>query len=298
MASARVSAMPRIAFFTSAWERDWRIVLDPARFEANLASNAYDFPVRLVVLNNFDSRETAQRARAKADDLVARGLATDVAVFDEVLSDNVISGFGLNPAVFWRQNPYFTTAHLTALTVLAGRCDYAFFLNGDVWLRDRSDWVGRAVSALAGRDDVRGLNICRNIYRDLYPQWAYGETDDLWLSEPPPPCYPDPRTGFSLSDHAYLLDVTPGGEKWRFSNEPAELEPFYAHFPAYAQPCFEAFIMQANARDGIGHAALKPRPGPVSMHKKGLPKSQLKLSLYLALGYFRPGGKWAPPRPR
>jgi hypothetical protein len=294
MAKSQQSKMPRVAFFTSAWERDWPIVLNPERFEANLASCIHDFPVRLVVLNNFASAASAAKARRMADRLVELGLATMVADHAEVLTDEALEQFGLKADTFWASNPYFSTAHLTALHVLEGQADYAFFLNGDVWLQDRSDWVPRALEALAPRKDVRGLNLCRNIYREMYPQWAEDETDTLWVSGPPPPSYPNPRKGFSLSDHVYLLEVLPDGRRWQFDNSDA-LTPYLADYPPYARPCFEAFVKAANGRDGFGHAALKPSPGPISMHKKGLPKSKLKRWFYLAIGHFRPGGKWAPP---
>jgi hypothetical protein len=285
----------QVAFFTCVWDRDWKLVLDPVRFEANLHSCAYDFPIRLIVLNNFSTEHAAEQARRQAESLVERGLATIVVDHAEVLTDEVLGGFGLDPERFWAQNPYFTCAHLVALHLFEGKADYMFFLNGDVWLAERSDWVARAVRAVSERNDIRGLNLCRNIYRDLYPQWAQHETDELWLSDPPPPAYPRPRKGFSLSDHAYLLEVMPGGNRWQFDNSDA-LKPFFAEYPAYAQPCFECFIKAANARDSYGHAALKPRPGPITKHKKGLPRSRLKFWFYQALGYFSPGGRWAPPR--
>lgn len=291
----RTTGTPAVAFVTSAWQRDWTVVLDPARFRMVVESHQHDFPIRLVVLNNFNTPAEAARARGRAEALVTAGLATQVVVAQELLTDAVLAGFGLDPQTFWQRNPWFSTAHLAALHALWGRADWMFYQSGDVWLERPAQWLPGALAALAEVPELRGLNLCRNIYRDHYPRNCERETEALWISswwggrarQPG-----DKAPGFCLSDHAYLIPVAPA-PGWHFAFTDAELAPFHHYWPAYARPCFEMLYNLAMRRQGFHHAALKPDASgrPLTKHKS-FPKAALaKLWLYRTLGFYRPGGR-------
>jgi hypothetical protein len=285
-----------VAFVTSAWQRDWTVVLDPPRYRMIVASHRHDFPIRLVVLNNFASPAEAARARQAAERLVTEGWATQVVTAETVLTGAVLAGFGLDPGRFWQRNPWFTTAHLAALHVLRGRAQWLCYQSGDVWLDRPAAWVPRALQVLAPEPDVRGLNLCLNIYRDHYPVNCDRETADLWVS-----AWWGSREqqgmkapGFCLSDHAYFIPVAPE-PAWSFGFTDEELAPFHRYWPPYATPCFEMLYNLEMKRQSFCHAALKPHAvgGPLTKHKSFPKNAPFKLWFYRALGFYHPGGRLA-----
>jgi hypothetical protein len=291
---AEVVHGPSVAFVTSAWERDWRVVLWPGHFSMVLRSHRHEFAIRLVVLNNFDSPSTQQRAERAARVLVDMGLATDVIHAPTYLTGARLEQFGLDQQRFWQMNPFFSSAHLAALHYLNGKADYMFYFSGDVWLERATCWLPRAIQALNAVPEVRGLNLCRNIYREnFYPSNCHAETDNLWISRPRQLALENGPKGFGLSDHAYLIPVQPEGG-WRFSLASQNLEKWMSRWPAYARPCFEMLYRAAMDQHNFGHAALKPVGGvPVTKHKS-FPRGQvLKLLFYRWLGFYDPGGKYA-----
>jgi hypothetical protein len=276
-----------VAFVTSAWQRDWSVVLDPERFRMVLESHRHEFPVRLLVLNNFRDPKTESRARQAAEHLHESGLVTDILLAREILTEEALAAFGFVSAQFWQANPWFSTVHLAALYYLRGKADWLFYINGDVRLERACDWVPRALAVLARTPGIRGLNLCRNIYRDFYPNNCQVETDDLWISEPW-----DPANGleswrhFALSDHSYLIPVAASGG-WQFDAPEEFLRKFYPLLPIYAQPCFEMYYAAAMSRCGYGHGVLRPKDGcPVIKHKNF--PNNWKIHLYKLLGYYRP----------
>jgi len=285
-----------VAFVTSAWQRDWTVVLNPNRYRMVVASHCHDFPIRLIVLNNFDSPNEAARARRAAERLVGEGLATQVVNAEHILTESALACIGLDPQIFWQRNPWFTTAHLAALHILRGQARWICYQSGDVWLDARAVWVPRALKALAREPDVRGLNLCRNIYREYYAANCDDETPDLWVSawwgrrEQPG----QKALGFCLSDHAYLIPVSPQ-PAWHFGFTDEELAPFRPYWPPYATPCFEMLYNLAMKRQSFRHAALKPDASgrPLTKHKSFPKDAPLKLWFYRVLGYYRPGGRLA-----
>lgn len=287
--------MSVVAFTTSAWQRDWPVVLDPVRYRMILESHRHPFATRLVVLNNFDSEREADRAHTAAQRLVELELATDVIRSRVTLDAQTLARFGLGDE-FWEKNPWFSAAHLAALAYLEGRAEFQFYMSGDVWLARACEWVERAVCALASEPQVLGLNLCRNIYRqDFYSRHCHRESDALWISEPNYVPTPEKPAGFSLSDLAYLIPVRPSGG-WQFTLRAEALAPWLTGWPAYARPCFEMLYRMALAARGMCHAALKPLPGggPITQHKNIPGGTGFKRWLYRCLGHYRPGGKYAP----
>jgi hypothetical protein len=255
-------------------------------------SQRHNFPVRLIVLNNFSDNSSSAKAAKAADRLLKSGLATHVVNAPAYLSDVVLESFGFDPKRFWRSNPYYSTAHLAGLHFLRGRADWAFFINGDARLDQSSDWVPRAVNALKSVEGVKGLNLCRNIYKtEFYPGHCHRETEDLWISNPPARESPAAFAGFSLNDLAYLIPVSGPGGSWKFGATEEEIEAHAGKWPIYARPCFELYYRVAMARDEFGHAALKPTAaGPITKHKNF--PGPLKLSVYRALGMYGWNGKY------
>lgn len=280
---------PIVAYVTCAWQRDWSVVLNPNHFESNLNRNNYTFPLRIIVLNNFTNAVDERNARRKAARLVELGLVTHFIHAPSYLDDSILESFGLVPSEFWKLNPYFSTSHLAALHWLQGKADWLFFLNGDVWLERPVNWIPRALGALAPYPDIRGLNLCRNIYvpgsKFSYADHCSLEDENLWIANSP--CSLLGKQDFSLSDHAYLIKVSPA-EKWVFTSKSDVLKLYYNWFPEYASPCFEMLYLEAMERCDFKHAALKflPGIGPITKHKS-FPKSKYKLIFYELLGRYR-----------
>ena len=124
----------KTAFVTSAWEADWEAVLHPKRISGIIASQQTDFTERVVVLNNFASSAQKSKARQAARKLVERQILTDYLEVERILTDDALLRFNLTPSDFWENNPWYSTAHLSALTWLRQRTKWMFFINGDVWL--------------------------------------------------------------------------------------------------------------------------------------------------------------------
>lgn len=280
----------RVAFFTSAWQRDWSVVLNPGRFRMIVESQQHDFPIRLIILNNF--RDAGAKAAMAADKLLKLGLATDVVSAPSYLSDSVLESFGFDAPQFWCSNPYYSTAHLAGLHFLQGKADWLFYINGDARLEKSCAWIPRALQALKSSPGVAGLNLCRNIYQTgFYPRHSHRETTDLWISNSPSADNIAAFDGFSLNDIAYLLPVAGPRGGWQFGASEQEIAAYSGMWPSYARPCFELYYRAAMAREGFGHAALKPKDGgPVTKHKN-FPGS-LKIHLYKALGLYGWNGKY------
>lgn len=293
---SEVSA-PSIAFVTSAWSRDWSIVLDPARYKMIQDSHCTDFPVRLVVLNNFESAADEMKATRAANRLLELGYITQVVVAKTVLTDEVLETFRIDSGLFWQRNPWFTTSHLASLYTLRDQAEWMVYQSGDVWLERPAAWLGRALKALSENPMIRGLNLCRNIYREHYQTNCDEETQDLWSSGwwgSRAGSLDNKALGFCLSDHAYLIPVNPAGG-WDFGFTDADLEIFRKYWPPYAIPCFEMLYNHAMRKEGFRHAALKPNADglPVTKHKSFPKKSPLKLWLYKLLGRYSVGGRLA-----
>ena len=282
-----------VAYVTSAWRRDWPIVLDPKHFEANLRSHKHEFAIRLVVLNNFNDPAEERRARKKALKLIQLGLATDCIHAPSYLSDKILQSYGLQPTDYWKQNPFFSTTHLAALHWLRDKADWFFFFNGDVWLKTPANRLPRAMKALSRNPQIRGLNLCRNVYRESNKsnKWSYAEhcdteDEDLWLAKPPSTQQGDNHRSFGLSDLAFLIPVSPP-EGWIFTTDNKRLQSYSAFWPKYAMPCFEMLYYEAMERREFGHGALKPQKGkaPLVVHKN-FPDSKLKLAYYRLTGRY------------
>ena len=116
-----------VAFVTSAYSRDWPVVLAPDRFRMNVASSRHAFTWRLVVLNNFRDEREFRSAELAAQRLVANGLADAFIHAPTYLTDERLLGLGIAPKTFWAANPFFSTSHLAALDYLRGQTEWMFF---------------------------------------------------------------------------------------------------------------------------------------------------------------------------
>jgi len=290
----------KTAFVTSAWEADWEAVLHPKRMSGIIASQRADFVERVVVLNNFASLSQQSKARRAARKLINERILTQFLEVEEILTDDALERFHLVPSEFWKNNPWYSTAHLSALTWLRERSRWMFFINGDVWLAHSGEWLPRALAALSEHPEILGLNLCRNIYEQtLYPERCSSETTDLWIhqtggSDPPQTGV----TGFGLSDLAYLLPVSPPGG-WDFEPKKEYFDALAPNWPKYAMPCFELYYRISLERRGMAHGALKPRDGvPITKHKNYPRGRRMKFLFYYWTGQYFPGGRYCTPSER
>ncbi|WP_456392300.1 hypothetical protein, partial [Nitratifractor sp.] len=104
----------KIGYATHAYWRDWRVVLDPKRFDLLLKSHSYKFDKTIVIINNIPNVSEMKRAKSMALKLKSLGLVDEYIVVDEYLNPSVLRSFNLKED-FWSMNPYFSTAQIAAL---------------------------------------------------------------------------------------------------------------------------------------------------------------------------------------
>ena len=285
----------RIAFATHAWERDYEVVLDPRRFEMIASSCCVDFVRVIIVLNNFNNTRHRDRATRLAEKLMELQLATDILDAQDYLQEQILLNLGLTPEIFWKQNPFFATSQLTALHFARMHADYLLHFCGDVWLERKGKFIDRAISELR-TGKLMGMNLCRNIYIDQYPQWAEAENENLWISKgvfrSESKDNRKVMRGFGLSDHAYLLRLDIDYQFTDFSpTDYADLIPFW---PTYASPCFEMYFSRflMDRSNIFSYAALKPIDNmPITKHKD-IHYHRLKILLYKMAGRWTWNGKY------
>jgi hypothetical protein len=174
----------KIIFATHAWERDYDVVLYPERFRMVVESLCYPFCDIVIVLNNFKSDKSRLKAHRAAEKIKRMGLATQIFDAADYLTDEVLSGLGLTPVVYWDNNPYFSSAQFTALHYAKEKADFLLHLCGDVWLYKKGPFIDRAIKQFV--PSLAGMNLCRNIYIDKYPIWCHYEDENLWVSNKKP----------------------------------------------------------------------------------------------------------------
>jgi hypothetical protein len=285
----------KVAFATHAWERDFDVVLDPHRFEMVVASCCVDFDRIIVVLNNFKENDEKQKARHLADRLMESGSATDVIDTQEYLRDDILQDLGLTPDRFWENNPFFASSQLAALHFARKHADYLLHFCGDVWLENKGMFIDRAIRELRSNELV-GMNLCRNIYLDQYPQWAEGENHHLWFSKGVTRSEQHGgstvRKGFGLSDLAYLLSLDVNYKFTDFSTR--DYSDFLLHWPSYASPCFEMYFSRflSDLQGEFTYATLKPIDRvPITKHKN-FPYNKLRKFIYKMTGRWNWNGKY------
>ncbi|WP_456457493.1 hypothetical protein [Nitratifractor sp.] len=277
----------KIAFATHAYYKDWRVVLNPKRFEEIVKSHKYDFERIVIIINNINNKSEKRKAISAAEILLEKGIATDVLISDEYLTKDVLSYFNIDYNFFWKNNPYFSTAQLSALHYLRNKADFVLHMSGDVWLEKCGEWISGALAGLERDDDMLGFNLCRNIYIDKYPIWAIEENDKFWISYGKLSENEEKR-GFGLSDHAYIIKTNPKID-YDFGFDLKELEGYNAYWPSYARPCFEMYIRAFLDRKKLKYGALKPQNGlPITKHKN-FSNSKIKSLFYLLAGYYTNG---------
>jgi hypothetical protein len=249
-------------------------------------SHCYPFERVAIILNNFRSDRESRRALKMGKKLVRLGLATDVIVAREYLTESRLSAFGLNANNYWQRNPNFSSAQLTGLAWAAEHSDYVLHMNGDVWLQQPVEWVGAALDAAGELPKMAGFNLCRDIYRTtIYPERAHDIRAPFWIATG--------RTadsGININDCAYVLKTKPDFP-WRFDGSAhalmSEIKPIW---PVYARPCFEMMVTAAIYANGGMIGTLQP--GPITEHKN-FPASAVKALICRVLRLHSPGGRFA-----
>jgi hypothetical protein len=281
---------PKIAFATHTYYKDWRIVLNPKRFETILTSHKYNFDKILIIINNIFPKDK-KKSIQYAEQLIKLGLATDIIIADEYLTKNVLADFNINYKFFWTNNPYFSTAQISALHYLKNKVDYILHMAGDVWLEKCGNWIPEAIKNLEKSENMIGFNLCRNIYLNEYPKWASNENEYFWISNKK--LTKNGKRGFGLSDLAYVLKTNPK-YPYDFGFDNKDFKKYYKFWPTYATPCFEMYIRAFLDKYKLTYGALKPINGiPITKHKN-FNKFQLKNLIYLYLGYYYTNGKYGP----
>ncbi len=281
---------PKVAFATHAYYKDWRVVLNPKRFETVLKSHKYDFDQVIVVINNIYKGDQ-KKVLKYAENLLKTGLVTDILVSEKYLTKSVLTDFNIDFDFFWKNNPYFSSAQLSALHYLREKVDFVLHMSGDVWLQKCGEWIAGAMKKLEEDENMIGFNICRNIYIDKYPIWAHSENDNFWISNGELKKGGE-RRGFGLSDLAYVLKTKPK-IYYDFSFSKKELYKYNNFWPSYARPCFEMYIRAFLDKYSLNYGALKPKNEvPVTKHKN-FSSFQLKNLFYLYAGFYT-NGKYAP----
>lgn len=145
---------PTVTFATSCWEKDWRVILGDSDYLSvrQIAHHAFPFTERLLVINNVIDLEEVKRAAQKKVD---RGILTRFAVAGDILDF-----FQLKRDEFNDWQYYNALGPLTAIHEAAS--DYLLFLTGDVYLKRKVDWIGKAIRFMEKNRNAKVANLTWN----------------------------------------------------------------------------------------------------------------------------------------
>jgi hypothetical protein len=128
-------SLPTVSFFTTCWEKDWRVILlDPDYLRLRqIGNHCFPFSEKILVINNVDDLAAVKKA---AQEKVDEGVLTRYVVADEA----ILPAFQLNRAEFPSDWLYYNA--IGPLTAIHGcQSDYLLYLTGDVRLDASLDWI-------------------------------------------------------------------------------------------------------------------------------------------------------------
>jgi hypothetical protein len=176
--------MQSVTFFTSCWERDWKILLKTRFLENKIARNAHEFTNKVLMINNVKAREDVKEYAEKA---LTRGIITNY-FFVEDYIDEALSFFQLPKKELERA--YYYSNHELASIYLC-KTDYLLFFTGDTWLKQTIPWVEPALTEFEKNINYKIANpVWNNRYEEAKLESSF-EIGDFYVS-------------FGFSDQCFL----------------------------------------------------------------------------------------------
>jgi len=162
------SLLPKVAFATCCWEKDWRLILlDPDYLRTQQIENhAFPFAEKILVINNVKDLDVVKKAaQAKVDE----GVLTRFFLAEENAQET-LSFFKLRRADFQPVQDSFSVnadwIYYNALgplsAIYACQSDYLLYLTGDVRLNRKVDWIGKAVRKMEKNPRIKVANLTWN----------------------------------------------------------------------------------------------------------------------------------------
>lgn len=215
--------LPTVAFATSCWEKDWRLILlDPDYLRVRqIGNHAFPFAETLLVINNVKDLPAVKKA---AQEKVEAGVLTRWIGAEET-ADETLRFFdlkrdsfrpGADAALYENVNSdwiyYNALGPLTAL--YACKSDYLLYLTGDVRLDERIDWIPKALRYMESHPECKAANLVWNHSSKEAKREAYRTTWNFYVA----------KQGFS--DQMFLV-------KKDVFRKPVygEIRPDSAHYP-------------------------------------------------------------------
>lgn len=148
-----------VTFATSCWKRDWKLILKGENYlkEKQIENHLFPFSKRMVVINNVDDvEEVLFFAREK----IEKNVLTDVYVASDSAGD-VLSFFNLKREDFGNEWVYYNAIGvLTAIYFC--KTPYFLYMNGDVFLNERIDWIPKAIERMEKKEEYKVANLTWN----------------------------------------------------------------------------------------------------------------------------------------
>jgi hypothetical protein len=146
--------IPSVTFATSCWEKDWRqILLDPNYLAiSQIANHRFPFSEKMLVINNVDDLELVKKAGEKKVD---EGVLTRF-----VVAEDILHFFSLKRSDFNEWQYYNALAPLMAIHEC--KSDYLLYSTGDVYLKRRVNWIGKAIRFMEKTPQVKVANLTWN----------------------------------------------------------------------------------------------------------------------------------------
>ena len=156
------------SFATSCYEGDWEHVLLKKDYlkKLQIENHKYSFVEKILVINNVSDLEAVIRA---AKNLIDRGTITRYVL----ASEKVLSRFNLkqsdfslgsNAASYGVTSPdwvyYNALAPLTAVDTCKSK--YLLYQTGDVFLKKKVSWIGKAIACMERDPDIGVANLTWN----------------------------------------------------------------------------------------------------------------------------------------
>lgn len=178
---------PTVAFATTCWEKDWRIVLERSYLEKMIFFHRYPFSEVILIINNV---ENAAQVYEKA---LEQNVFTKI-VFSQAIEEKVFSFFSLekgdfrmgeDATMYENVTPswiyYNALGPLSALFALES--DYLLYVTGDVWLEEPLSWIDRALSIMERSSTVKVANLTWNGRYDEAKKEAYRKSRHFFFSK-------------------------------------------------------------------------------------------------------------------
>ncbi len=178
----QASCRPSVDFIVNTFERTYREVLAPGYIANMAADHCYPFARRIVMINNVNDREIAEK---RARDLQRSGEITEYYFVADLLTQ-ILPRAGLTLTDL-QPNIHYTDCSLTA--IFLDGSDYLVYCDADVRMKEQQDWITPSLELMARDSRIAVANpnwtpeTLKRESREFQGEFGigYGFSDQLYL---------------------------------------------------------------------------------------------------------------------